>query len=68
MERSLEQDSIRFERSAEMLRESQSNQTEQTNVIFAGFKDIFKHLVSKYINACIRCVTEKEDSSTAYCQ
>ena len=47
MERSLEQDSIRFERSTEMLRESQRNQMEQTNAILAGFKDIFKDLVSK---------------------
>ena len=37
MERSLEQDSIRFERSTEMLRESQRNQIEQTNAIIAGF-------------------------------
>ena len=47
MERSLEQDSIRFERSTEMLRESQRNQMEQTNAILAGFKDIFKDLTSK---------------------
>ena len=47
MERSLEQDSIRFERSTEMLRETQRNQMEQTNSILAGFKDIFKDLVSK---------------------
>ena len=47
MERSLEQDSIRFERSTEMLRESQRNQMEQTNAILVGFKDIFKDLVSK---------------------
>ena len=47
MERSLEQDSIRFERSTEMLRESQRNQMEQTNAILAGFKDIFKDLASK---------------------
>ena len=47
MERSLEQDSIRFERSTEMLRELQRNQMEQTNAILAGFKDIFKDLVSK---------------------
>ena len=47
MERSLEQDSIRFERSTEMLRELQRNQMKQTNAILAGFKDIFKDLVSK---------------------
>lgn len=47
MERSIEQDNIRFERSTEMLRESQRNQLEQTNAILAGFKDIFKDLVSK---------------------
>ena len=47
MERSLEQDSIRFERSTEMLRESQRNQMEQTNAILGGFKDIFKDLISK---------------------
>ena len=47
MERSIEQDNIRFERSTEMLRESQKNQLEQTNAILAGFKDIFKDLVSK---------------------
>ena len=47
MERSLEQDSIRFERSTEMLRESQRNQMEQTNAILVGFKDIFKDLISK---------------------
>ena len=47
MERSLEQDSIRFERSKEMLRESQRNQMEQTNAILVGFKDIFKDLISK---------------------
>ena len=47
MEQSLEHDSIRFERSTEMLRESQRNQMEQTNAILVGFKDIFKDLVSK---------------------
>lgn len=47
MERSIEQDNIRFECSTEMLRELQRNQLEQTNVILAGFKDIFKDLVSK---------------------
>ena len=47
MELSLEQDSIRFERSTEMLRESQRNQMKQTNAILAGFKDILKDLVSK---------------------
>ena len=47
MERSLEQDSIGFERSTKMLQESQRNQMEQTNAILAGFKDIFKDLVSK---------------------
>lgn len=47
MERSIEQDNIRFERSTETLRELQRNQLEQTNVILAGFKDIFKDLVSK---------------------
>lgn len=47
MEQSIEQDNIRFKRSTEMLRESQRNQLEQTNAILAGFKDIFKDLVSK---------------------
>jgi len=46
-ERSLEQDNARFERSAEMFREAQSRQMEQTNSILAGFKDIFKDLASK---------------------
>ena len=47
MERSLEQDSIQFKRSTEMLRQSQRNQMKQTNAILAGFKDILKDLVSK---------------------
>ena len=46
-EQSMEQDNARFERSAEMFREAQSRQMEQTNTILAGFKDIFKGLASK---------------------
>ena len=46
-ERSMEQDNARFESSAEMYREAQRMQMEQTNAILAGFKDIFKDLVSK---------------------
>ena len=46
-EKSMEQDNARFERSAEMFRDAQSRQMEQTNAILAGFKDIFKDLVSK---------------------
>ena len=34
------------EQSAEMFREAQSRQMEQTNAILAGFKDIFKDLAS----------------------
>ena len=44
---SMEQDNARFERSAEMFRDAQSRQMEQTNAILAGFKDIFKDLASK---------------------
>ena len=46
-EKSMEQDNARSERSAEMFREAQSRQMEQTNAILAGFKDIFKDLASK---------------------
>ena len=46
-EKSMEQDNARFERSAEMFRGAQSREMEQTNAILAGFKDIFKDLVSK---------------------
>ena len=46
-ERSMEEDNARYERSAEMFREAQNRQTEQTNAILAGFKDIFKDLASK---------------------
>ena len=42
-----EQQTEWFERSTEMLRESQRNQIEQTNAILVGFKDIFKDLASK---------------------
>ena len=40
-ERSMEEDNARYERSAEMFREAQNKQMEQTNAILAGFKDIF---------------------------
>ena len=46
-EQSLEEDNTRYERSAEMFREAQNRQMEQTNAILAGFKDIFKDLASK---------------------
>ena len=46
-EKSMEQDNARFERSAEMFRDAQSMQMEQTNAILAGFTDIFKDLASK---------------------
>ena len=46
-EPSMEEDNARYERSAEMFREVQNKQMEQTNAILAGFKDIFKDLVSK---------------------
>ena len=46
-EKSMEQDNARFERSAEMFHDAQKRQMEQTNAILAGFKDIFKDLVSK---------------------
>ena len=46
-ERSMEEDNGRYERSAEMFREAQNKQMEQTNAILAGFKDIFKDLASK---------------------
>lgn len=46
-ERSMAQDNARFERSAQMFRDAQSRQMEQTNAILAGFKDIFKDLASK---------------------
>ena len=42
-EKSMEQDNARFERSAEMFRDAQSRQMEQTNAIV----DIFKDLASK---------------------
>ena len=42
-EKSMEQDNARFERSAEMFRDAQSRQMEQTNAIV----DIFKDLTSK---------------------
>ena len=45
--RSIEQDNKRFERSAEMFREAQNKQMDQTNAILTGFKDIFKDLLSK---------------------
>ena len=38
--RSIEQDNERFERSAEMFREAQNKQMDQTNAILTGFKDI----------------------------
>ena len=44
---SMEQDNARFKRSAEVFRDAQSRQMEQTNAILAGFKDIFKDLASK---------------------
>lgn len=43
----MEQDNARFERSAEMFREFQTRQMEQTNAILAGLKDIVKDLASK---------------------
>lgn len=46
-ERNIQEDKDRFERSAEMFREAQNKQMEQTNAILAGFKDIFKDLASK---------------------
>ena len=46
-EKSMEPDNARFEPSAEMFRDAQSRQMEQTNTILAGFKDIFKDLPSK---------------------
>ena len=46
-EKSTEQDNARFEHSAEMYCDAQNRQMEQTNAILAGFKDIFKDLVSK---------------------
>ena len=46
-ERSMEEDNARYERSAEMFREAQNKQMEQTNAILAGFKDIFKDLAPK---------------------
>ena len=42
-EKSMEQDNARFEWSAEMFRDAQSRQMEQTNAIV----DIFKDLASK---------------------
>ena len=54
-EKSMEQDNARFERSAEMFRDAQScRQLEQTNAMLAGFKDIFKDFVSKYLSLCNR--------------
>ena len=38
--KSIEQDYARFERSAEMFRDAQNRQMEQTNTKIAGFKDI----------------------------
>ena len=46
-ERSVEEENARFERSAQMFREAQNRQMEQTNGTLAGFKDIFKDLASK---------------------
>ena len=46
-ERSMEEDNARYERSAEMFREAQDKQMEQTNAILTGFKDFFKDLASK---------------------
>ena len=43
----MEEDNARYKRSAEMFREAQNKQMEQTNAILAGFKDIFKDLASK---------------------
>ena len=43
----MEEDNARCERSAEMFREVQNKQMEQTNAILAGFKDIFKDFASK---------------------
>ena len=45
-EKSMEQDNARFERSAEMFRDAQSRQMEQTNAIV----DIFKDLASKQLS------------------
>ena len=49
-EKSMEQDNARFEHSAEMFHDTQNRQMEQTNTILAGFKDIFKDLVSKSLS------------------
>ena len=46
-ERSVGEENTRFERSAQMFREAQNRQMEQTNAILAGFKYIFKDLASK---------------------
>ena len=46
-EGSMEEDNSRYERSAEIFREAQNRQMEQTNAILTGFKDIFKDLGSK---------------------
>ena len=43
----MEEDNARYERSAEMFREAQNKQMEQTNAILAGFRDIFKDLAAK---------------------
>ena len=39
-EKSMEQDNARFERSAEMFRDAQSREMEQTNAIVDIFKDL----------------------------
>ena len=45
--RRMEEENARYEKSAEMFREAQNRQMEQTNAILAGFKDIFKDLALK---------------------
>jgi len=44
-ERSFELEKERFERTEQLLRESQRLQLEQTNAIMAGFKDIFQNVL-----------------------
>lgn len=46
-DRSIQEGKDRFERSAEIFREAQNKQLEQTNAILAGFKDIYEDLASK---------------------
>ena len=46
-EPSIQEGKDRFERSAEIFREAQNKQMEQTNAILAGFKDIYEDLASK---------------------